>query len=179
MSVLIENTLPEQPVLGVNTYTPLGGDGWTAPHSVAEVSISSAGDAGGGNNDISLTFDPRFISIVSYVRLVNSGASGTIEMRLTMLPSLPRVQPQVQAFANNVPLNALDTTNSMTWCPPPLPHLGVLNARTPNVNNDTMTLMAYIYQFQITALQQVPLNLILASLPRGDTMVTTMTTKTS
>lgn len=174
MAVTVTTTLPDQPGVGVNTYTPLGGDGWTAPHSVSEVSMSSVGDASSGNNQIELTFDPRFTSICTYVRLSNSSASAGIEMNLQLLPTLPRVQPQVQAFANAVPVNALFTTNDMTWSPPPLPHLGRLFARTTNTNGDTLSLMAYIYQFQVNVLQRVPLNIILASLPRGDSMVTVM-----
>lgn len=175
MAVAINVTLPGQPVLGVNTFTPLGGDGWTAPHSVAEVSVGSAGDASAGNNVITVTFDPRFQSIVTYVRLSNSSASAGIEMDLVMFPAVPRSQPQLQAFANAVPVNGLRGTNNLTWSPPPIPHLDRLQATTTNTNGDSLTLMAYIYQFQRTVLQQVPLNLILASLPRGDSMVTVMT----
>ena len=90
MAVTLAVTLPGQPVTGINTYTPLGGDGWTAPHSVAEVSMSSPGDASAGNNTIQLTFDPRFTSIVSYVRLSNSGASAGLEMNMVLLPAEPR-----------------------------------------------------------------------------------------
>lgn len=175
MAVSVTVTLPEQPVLGANAFTPLGGDGWTAPHSVAEVSIGSAGDASAGNNDIILNFDPRFQSIVAYLRLVNASASAGIEMRMTMLPALPRSQPQMQAFANAVPVNALDTTNGFNWSPPPIAHFDRVQARSTNTNGDQLTLMAYIYQFQRTVLQQVPLNIILSSLPRGDNMVTVMT----
>ncbi len=174
MAVAITNQLPDQPVLGLNTYSPLGGDGWTAPHSVAEVSVGSAGDASAGNNVITVTFDPRFQSIVAYVRLSNSSASAGIEMNLSMFPALPRSQPQLQAFANAVPVNALSTTNNFTWAPPPIPGLSRLQATTTNTNGDSLTLMAYIFQFQRRALELVPLNVILAALPRGDNMVTVM-----
>ncbi len=174
MAVAVAVTLPDQPGIGINVYNPLGGDGWTAPHSVAEISVSSAGDASGGNNSIALTFDPRFTSIVSYARLVNSSASAGIEMSLIMLPT-GRAQPQVEAFANAVPVKSLTAQNVMTWTPPPIPHMGSLHALTTNTNGDTISLMGYIYQFQVNVLQKVPLNIILASLPRGDNMVTVMT----
>ncbi len=174
MAVAVTVTLPAQPASGSNEYIPLGGDGWTAPHSVAEFSVGSAGAAGGGNNVITVNFDPRFQSIVSYLRLSNSSASGGIEMDMRLLPSLPRSTPQLQGFANAVPVNGLLTTNNVTWSPPPIPGLGRIIATTTNVDGDTLSLMGYIYQFQITVLQRVPLNLILASLPRGDNMVTTM-----
>lgn len=170
MSVSVALELPAQPVIGQSVYTPLGGDGWTAPHSVAEVAISSAGDAGGGLNDISVTFDRRFQSIVTYAFLRNSSASQGIEMRITLLPFLPRSTPQMQAFANQCFANALDDTNLITWNPPPIPHFGVCQARTTNVNGDTITLFMYIYQFQQTVLQEVPLDRILASLPRGESI---------
>ncbi len=175
MAVSIDNQLPEQPVLGVNTYTPLGGDGWTAPHSMAEVSVGSAGAAGGGTNVITVTFDPRFQSLVTYVRLSNSSASGAIEMNLSLFPALPRAQPQLQAWANAVPVNDVSTQNNITWSPPPIPNLFRLQATTTNVSGDSLTLQAYIFQFQRRALELVPLNVILASLPRGDNMMTVMT----
>lgn len=167
MAVAVELVLPDQPGIGVNQYIPLGGDGWTAPHSVAEFSISSAGDASAGNNVITLNFDPRFISVVSYVRLANSSASTALEMSLTMFPT-GRSQPQVQAFANAVPVIGMFGNQILTWCPPPLPHLGSLQGATPNINGDTLSIMGWIYQFQINVLQKVPLNIILASLPRSD-----------
>lgn len=171
MAVSVATTLPAQPAIGLNTYVPLGGDGWTAPHSVAEFSISSVGAAGGGNNTITLTFDPRFTSIVSYVRLVNAGASAAIEMLLRMRPPLPRVQPQVEAFANQAGVLSLFTQNLFTWAPPPLPHMGILEGVTTNVDGDTLSMMGYIYQFQVDVLQKVPLNFVLAALPRGDSQV--------
>lgn len=170
MAVAVETTLPNQPAIGINTYSPLGGDGWTAPHSVSEFSMSSAGDASGGNNQITLEFDPRFTSIVSYVRLSNSSASGLLEMVLTMFP-VGRSQPQVQAFANAVPVLSLTSINLLTWCPPPLAHMGSLVGLTTNTNGDTLSMMGYIYQFQINVLQRVPLNIILASLPRAETQI--------
>ncbi len=174
MAVAIDVTLPAQPGTGINTYEPLGGDGWSAPHSVSEFSMSSAGDASGGNNSITLNFDPRFTSVVSYVRLSNSSASGALEMNLTMFP-VGRSQPQVQAFANAVPVIGLTTINLFTWCPPPLPHMGRLVGLTTNTNGDTLSMMGYIYQFQINVLQKVPLNIILASLPRSDSQFPTTT----
>jgi len=174
VAVSITNQLPDQPVIGASVYTPLGGDGWSSPHSVAEFSVGSAGDASAGNNAIEVLFDPRFSSLVSYVRLSNSSASTAIEMSLILLPPV-RSTPQVQAFANAVPVMGLSTQNNLTWCPPPLPGLGRLQALTPNINGDTLSLMGYIFQFERRALELVPLSVILASLPRGDNMVTVMT----
>lgn len=167
MAVAVEVTLPAQPAIGLNTYTPLGGDGWTDPHSVSEVSVSSAGDASAGNNVITVNFDNRFVSVVTYIRLANSSASAGIEMHVSMLP-LDRAQPQMTMFYNDVPVIQLFGQNVVTWAPAPLPHMGRMIATTTNTNGDTLSLMAYIYQFQRTALQQVPLSRILASLPRGD-----------
>ncbi len=172
MAVAVETTLPEQPAIGINAYQPLGGDGWSSPHSVAEFSMSSAGSASGGNNVITLNFDPRFTSVVSYVRLSNSSASTALEMNLTMFPT-GRSQPQVQAFANAVPVIGLSTINLFTWCPPPLPHMGRLVATTTNTNGDTLSMMGYIYQFQVNVLQYIPLNVILAALPRADSQFPT------
>jgi len=170
MAVSIDLQLPEQPVIGSVVYNPLAGDGWTAPHSVSEFSVGSAGSASGGNNVITITFDPRFTSILTYVRATNSSASTAIEMSIVLLPALPRSTPQVEAFCNTVPIKALGTQNVMTWAPPPLPHLGRLQVVEANVNGDELDAMGYLYQFQRDVLHQVPLNLILASLPRGDSV---------
>lgn len=171
MSVSVSLDLPDQPAAGGVTYTPLGGDGWTSPHSVFEVTVNSAGDVSGGNNDIDVDFDPRFQSVVTYAAIRNSSASVAIEMRMTLLPALPRSSPQLQAFCNAVPPNAIDATNLMTWCPPPIPHFTRLQARTINADGDSLSLFMYIYNFQITVLQQVPLASILASLPRAESVI--------
>lgn len=174
MAVSEEITLPSQPALGENVYTPLGGDGWSAPHSVWEVAMSLAGDGSGGNNTLQVNFDPRWQAIVSYVRIANSGASTTIEMMATLLPDPPRSTPQAQAFSNATPVNTLaGGFNVFTWCPPPLPHFRILKTVVPNTTGDTHTLMFYLYNFQKRVTEKVPLNIILASLPRAESMFPT------
>ncbi len=169
MAVAVALTLPDQPVIGENIFTGLAGDGWTAPQSVFEFAISSAGDASGDENTITMTFDPRFTGIMTYVRLSNSSASSAIEMKMQLLP-LDRATPQLECFVNAVPVNGIDNQNTVTWSPPPVPTMRRLVAVTANVNGDTLSLMGYLYNFNINVLNKVPLNLILASLPRGDSI---------
>lgn len=176
MAVQTDITFPAEavtPAIGGPHYSPLGGDGWTAPHSVYEFAISSPGTASGGNNVIDITFDRRFVGILTYARLAQSSASGLLEMQMTLFPPPGRSTPQVKAFCNAVPVDGLSTTNEMSWCPPPIPSMGRLVATLPNVTGDTMSVMGYIYNFQIDVLHKVPLNLILMSLPRGESVYPT------
>ncbi len=167
MAVATTLTLPDQPATGLVTYVPLGGDGWTAPHSVFEVSVASAGAAGGGNNVVTINFDPRFQSIATYIRGTNDGASTTIEMAFELLQT--HNQPSLSAFANAIPVaGVLGTVNLMTWCPPPIPGMRRARMTTTNVDGDDLLFQMYLYNFNINVLQRVPLNLILSSLPRAD-----------
>lgn len=172
MSVAEVVSLPDQPALGSNIQTPLGGDGWSAPSSVYEVAISLAGDAGGGTNRITVNFDPRYAGVVTYVQMRNSSASTLLEMECTLFP-LGRSTPTASAFANAVPVNGLSSINLFTWCPPPLPHFAQLAATIPNVLGDTLTLFFYLYNFRVQAFEKVPLNIILASLPRAESQIPT------
>ncbi len=169
MAVAVEITLPAQPAIGLVTYVPLGGDGWTAPHSVFEVSVASVGDASGGNKVVTVNFDARWQSVVTYMRATNDSASTTIEMFMELLQN--HNQPQLSAFCNAVPVAAIaNTVNLMTWAPPPIPGMRRARMTTPNVNGDDTLFQFYLYNFNINVLQQVPLNLILASLPRAESV---------
>lgn len=165
MAVSLEVTIPD-----VGQYIPLGGDGWTAPHSVWEVSQLLAGDGGGGNSQITINFDERFQSVVSYVNMRNSNASTAVEMLIQILPR-NRSAPQLMAFANAVPLLGLTSENLFTWCPPPIVGLGRAISTKVNTSGDTHIFQMYLYNFDINVLQKVPLNLILSSLPRGESQV--------
>lgn len=136
-----------------------------------EVSIKGDGESGGGNNVIEVTFDARFQSIITYVRMSQSSASAGIEMDCALFPPLPRSLPRAQGFVNAVPVNSLFTTNDYVWNPPPLMGMGRIIATTLNVASDDLTLQFYMYNFNINVLQKVPLNVILASLPRGSSTI--------
>lgn len=173
MSVAETITLPAQGALSANVQSPLGGDGWTAPQSVHEVAISLAGIAGGGTNTITVNFDPRYQGVVTYVQARQSDASTSIECQISLLPGGTRSTPQATAFFNAIPVNSIAGTNMVTWCPPPLPHFRVLQSIFPNVDGDVHTLFFYLYNFNIRVLEKVPLNIILASLPRADSQYPT------
>lgn len=169
MAVATTLNLPEQPAVGLVSYVPLGGDGWTAPHSVFEVSVASVGTASGGNNVVLVNFDPRWQSVVTYMRCTNSSASTTLEMFMELLQV--HNQPQLSAFANAVPVASIaGTVNLMTWAPPPIPGMRRARMTTTNTNGDDLLFQFYLYNFNINVLQKVPLNLILASLPRAESV---------
>lgn len=172
MAVTTTLTLPASDTNGgLTTYIALGGNGYSAPQSMFEVSVFSAATASGGINQIQVTFDARFQSIVTYVRMSGGSASTALEMDCALFPPLPRNQPRAQGFVNAVPVNGLFTTNDYVWNPPPLMGMGRIHGTVPNINGDDLTLQFYMYNFNINVLQQVPLSLILASLPRGSSTI--------
>jgi len=156
---------------GLTTYLALGGNGYTAPQSMFEVSVLTDADASAGNLVFTLTFDARFQSIVTYVRMSGASASTGIEMDCALFPPLPRSQPRAQGFVNAVPVSTLHGTNDYVWNPPPLMGMGRLIATVPNTNGDNLTVQCYMYNFNINVLQTVPLSIILASLPRGSSTI--------
>lgn len=168
MAVALSLTIPSSPAIGLLTYVPLGGDGWTAPHSVWELSVALDGDGTGGNNVIDVSFDTRFQSICTYMRMRMDSADVVIECLLELLQT--HNQPSLSAFSNAIPVESFPSGNActMTWCPPPIPGMRRARGTIPNNTGDTQLLQMYLYNFDINVLQRVPLNLILASLPRGE-----------
>ncbi len=170
MAVSTVLSIPDSPATGLLTYVPLGGDGWTSPHSVWEVSVASVGVAGGGNNVVDVNFDPRWETVCAYMRCTNDSASAAIEMLFELLQT--HNQPSLSAFANSLPVIQLTSLNVFTWCPPPIVGMRRARVTTTNVDGDTLLFQMYLYNFQRTVLQKVPLAHILASLPRGDSYIT-------
>ncbi len=173
MAVAETLNLPAQPTTGSSFQRPLGGNGWTAPASVYEIGMSLAGDVTGGNSDMIINFDPRYIGIVTYIELRRNVSAGALEMRLSLIARGAALGPQAEAAFNAVPEIDMDSINYCSWNPPPIPSFDSLGARTPNTDGTTGTLFMFLYNFNIRVLEKIPLNIILASLPRGETQYPT------
>lgn len=167
--------LPGQPATGLNDHIPLGGDGFISPQSLTIVSADLESDASGGKNQITVRFDPRYTSIVSYAAIaVESGAAtigGRLEIRTSAFENV--------AIMNEMPVVAVSgiaATNSLLWTPPALmvsagPGLAadppVLRATIDNTDTETLRLRARIYNFDKRAREIAPLHLLLSSLTRS------------
>jgi len=179
VSVTASLVLPNQPAVGVVADTPLGGDGWSAPHSSQEVSFSLVGDASGGTMSLRVHTDPRWASVVSHITLRKSSAAADWTWALQVFPDR---QAMCQITGTKVALALASASDSVLWCPPPL--IGTTGqdgtsasdpffifATCVNVDvTETLTMNIKIYNFRKTVRERVPLSVILASLPRSSSV---------
>ncbi len=150
-------------------YVPLGGDGFYAPFAMYNVRLATlAGDASGGLMTLSLTMDPRFCSLVSYVTAQVAGAAADNMIRLTVGGGRiagATFQGLVDAATQFTRVCAV------TWQPPALILPGgtspaalgqhSINFQANNVDGDTFTLDAAIYMFNIRAREITPMGPLL------------------
>lgn len=154
---------------------PLGGDGFTSPHSLYIVHAVLDSDASGGSNSITVRFDPRYTSLVSYLQTqVTSGAAAIgcrMEIRTSALENVT-LQQEMPLVAVSGQLR----TQGVLWTPPAL----MVTAETApatsppfytsaidNVDTEALLLTARIYNFDRRARELAPLNLLLSSLTRS------------
>lgn len=167
MAVTADVTLPAQPTTGLTTYRPLGGDGWTAPHAMYMVLMQLAGAAGGGVNQQTMVLDDRWMNIVSFVEMQFSGDTTTTVAEFQLLVDRPTgAQFRARAFGTALFLDPAGFDEGlMTWNPPLLPDAEQILSIIQNIDATTHSFRAVIYCFQKRALEEVPLNVILAALP--------------
>lgn len=180
MSVTDSVTLPSQPTSGILVDTPLGGDGWTAPHSMHNVRIALASAAGGGTNTITIFTDPRWTCLIESMMIrvdslaaatdfmmasvPNNGARQQVNGSLAILTSLATVLPA--AMWN--PSAAFGTNNND---PGVSGEPGFIQAVIENVDTETLQFHARIYNFQKMAREATPLPILLASIPRSNALL--------
>jgi len=75
MAVSDSVQLPEQPTSGFTRTQPLGGNGWSDPHSRTTCRITLASAAGGGTNILIIRLDPRYTQLVAFVNVSVAGAT--------------------------------------------------------------------------------------------------------
>lgn len=174
MSVSAAVALPAQPTIGLTSEIPLGGSGTLAPHNMQEVLIDSVSDATAGTNSIVVHTDPRWTSMVAYVRLRVLSAAADIVFLLEARISLGHDGPSAagtMGFTSGI-------QPTVTWVPPamlgtsggdvssnllPMAITGVI----PNVDTETLRMSVRVLNFHKNVRALTPLQLITSSQIRG------------
>ena len=180
MTVAETVTLPGQPTVGAIEYVPLGGDGFTAPHSVADFRVGLDGDASGGYGQIRVRPDARFVSLFAEVCIYADPAWGVAwDYRLDLTESgASSVAIVVTGRTSaHVGLAGLTVQESALWTPPAalLVNDDAAGTGSPYVQGFTVNpgagfttyLTGKVYQFDRRAREVVPLPILLGSVPRG------------
>lgn len=183
MSVSESLILPQQPVSGTVIDQPLGGNGWTAPHSRHAVNVELASDASGGTNKILVHTDPRWSCVVSFMllRIANAVADSAWAMHVVIGVFTGFCQVNGTLDISQVPAGILP---GALWTPPGfIGSTGVLDpvvgdpmnvqATINNVDTETLSLHAIVYNYEKDAMRKTPLDVLLASIPRGSNLTTT------
>ncbi len=162
--------MPAQPTIGESAFTPLGGNGQSAPLGCYMTRINVVGDASGGTATLQMNLDTRYTNLVAWV-LVGAqamAAAGEFEIRLidAATPSVPTIDivgtlPHVSeaVFVNNA---------SFLWYPPPVyfQQKGIIQSVVVNVDaTETYKLTAQIYCFDSNVLRLTPLALLNWNVP--------------
>jgi len=166
VSVTVEDSLPTQPTIGSSVYRPLGGDGWTAPHALYSTLQQLTGDGGGGTSTVTLNLDTRFMNIVALVQQLLTGFASSREGELQVVSDRPTgARHRVRAQGAQVHITVLADQGLLSWNPPLLVDAEAIVSLTQNTDGDIHNVQNIIYCFQKRALEEVPLNVLLASLP--------------
>lgn len=159
MAVASSVTLPSQPTLGSLTYVPLGGDGFSAPHSAYALQNHAVdGAAGGGANALTVKMDPRFCALVSFVTVqIEQTSSADADVRIVVTSQTGGVQIPQLTFSDQVTAISKTVNQAsigVTWNPPALilpgaGQAGQIVVQTLNVDDDLAKLSCLIYNFDI------------------------------
>ena len=169
--------LPLQPDVGNVTYVPLGGDGFTAPHSAYSINnMTATGAAGGGSLSCAIQLDTRYVSLVSFATMRLIQATDTaVDVRWVIGAAQGGIQiPQIirQNLITDIASGISSSTISDSFNPTPIllpgsQNNGQLSVAVVNVDTDVLTLSAYVYNFDIRVRELTPMGPLLWS--RGAT----------
>lgn len=185
MSINTELQLPgpvPDPTSDSVVFIPLGGDGWSAPQSAYSVHVVASGDASGNEASIEVAPDPQYVSLVQYMSFrVQYSTGNDISCRTAIRVTKGDEVAQKTWFTNR-PGGGLDwdVQNDFgfneVWAPPGLLISSNTNAEfdqnprlTLVAENDAsleLVMSARILNFQKRVREEVPLSVILSSLPR-------------
>lgn len=178
MAVALVVDLPDQPAGGSAVEVPLAGNGYWSPHSETHVTAPLPGDASGGLQTITVSFDPRWTSIIAFCQLeIDSlGAPRNVTLRTQMGPDMfDGIVFNVQGLTSPGGIGALSPT---TWYPVPQ-FYNFSTGQTPpnivltksNVDSEDVVMHLLVYNFKIDAAKRVPLQVLYSCLPRGSSGV--------
>lgn len=171
MSVSTTVTLPAQPAQGETIYTPLGGDGKSAPLGCYFCRAEIDGDAGGTTAAVTIAFDSRYTNLVAYMNMqINAdAAAGDFMMRIMRSPS--SVAPDRAQIVGTIPQVGTTVTQdnaSFLWFPPPIYFQGAGAAVASCLNvsaTETYLLTVEVLVFNIDIRRLAPLPLLMLNVP--------------
>lgn len=159
MTVTSTQVLPAAPAAGKLKYTPLGGNGFSAPHAAWEVHLELAGDASGGQMKLVVEMDDRYCSLLSWV---NIQATQTTPADVEGLLNIGEMAQRFDLLSVDV---GSGSNIAELYKPPPLilpgGSLQILQFRTDNVDNTTFNLKTYCLLFNIAVREKFPLGPLL------------------
>ncbi len=167
MSVSDSVTLPAQPTTGSTQIIGLAGNGRVAPHSMQVAEITLASDASGGDCLLTINLDARYENIVTWcdAQQISAAAASPYQFDLDLRPDT------VSIASNGTSSNdgglVLAGINGASWNPPPLPNMRRIRLTMANVDTETTSLTIVVFNFEMDASKNIPLQTILSSLPRA------------
>ena len=151
MAITSAFQLPAQPAAGVGTiFTPLGGDGKSAPLGQYDVSANLVGDASSGAATIQCSMDPRYMSMIGHVQASVEADTAAGEFQILIADFLPNMQLAMLGTLPGVAEAMFTLNSSYLWFPPPIWMTGASRVQTRYANVDateTYKLDCCIYVF--------------------------------
>jgi len=152
LSVTSSFTLPAQPATGSAIQVPLGGDGFSAPHSAVVLrSITLAHDVSGGSAVMEVILDDRFCSLVSYQQMFIDQATELAEVVRAEIvgATSPICRDNITLTPNATLSDTAGIWYPPSWILPGTANRCILRYTAVNVDGDTSHQNALIYQFDI------------------------------
>ncbi len=169
MSVITTVTLPAQPTIGQSVYTPLGGNGYSAPHGCYMVESSVVGDASGGTGTVQIQGDARYVNLFAFINAKIAADAAAGDFQLSLEQTSGSAEPNVHVVGT---IPQVATTFSLNaaflWYPPPIyfKGQGIATAAFPNVGvGETYRMAVQVYLFRIDVLQATPLPILQWNVP--------------
>ncbi len=169
MSVTETITLPAQPTVGNTTFLPLGGNGFTSPHSMYTVAMAIDGDASGGIIQAKVNLDPRYAALISVMQGQSDSAVQADDYRFAI-----EAKGGVFFLSNvgTMKYSAWEAYNRITWNPSGLMDPDSASFQCVNVDaTETYSFSFIVYNFDINAPQQIALPQLFSVLPRASSAI--------
>lgn len=177
MSVAINLAIPDQPADGQVRIQPLGGNGYSAPHSEYIVVCKSTGDVSGGTNSVHIRPDPQYVSLVLWAAwgMDTVSADQAYRMSLTDVRGAQLSIFRTATYGASGLGSGTSRIGAM-WSPPPVllsadagsagddPQIEVW---VPNTSTAELSLNCRILNFAKNARETTPLPVLLSSVPRA------------
>jgi len=172
MAVSTTVTVPTQPAVGSITLIPLGGDGFYAPQSMYQLEdVAAVADATAGQLQLTINMDPQFECIVQSLTYQISSAAGDKELVCSLSDRSLAYTDFAQVIALLPTITGLGSARA-TWCPAPMMDVGQITGVVVNVDTEALLISGQILNFNRNASRQVPLSVLLSSLPRAASIIT-------